>query len=351
MDTKPDTTHFSRKKKFFFYCIFYFFLIIIFFISAEVVTRMEGIRPYTMPDYNTVVEPGGRLYINNTTLGYSHLPGTFKIIINHEKVYHRTHLPNTLRITHPLDTYNPNQHKPEIWMLGDSFTYGWLFAEDSETFPWMVQERLPKYEVVNYGVSGYGTIQSLIQLKQSLAKGSIPALVTLDYASFQDERNVCSRGWLRGTVSFNQLGMLYLPYAWLDKNHQVHYKLIPAVYHNIFPFVTHSALMNLLQIYYDKFSDRHNNGHAVTKALILEIAGICKSHKIPFVLVGMTTKPMTLDTLHYCHEKGIMTADISIDLNNPENVNSIDHHPNARGNTLYTNNLVSFLLKNKLVKD
>src|SRR5208283_828611 len=102
-----------------------------------------------------------------------------------------------------------------------------------------------------------------------------------------DERNVCSRTWLRGTVTFNQLGLLYLPYAWIDRNHKVQYRIIPAVYHNVFPFTHYSAFMNFLEIQYDRMIDSKNEGHEVSKALILEFSNLCKSHEIVFVLAGI----------------------------------------------------------------
>jgi len=39
-----------------------------------------------------------------------------------------------------------------------------------KTFPWLLQERFPQYEVVNFGLNGYSTVQSLIQLREALGR-------------------------------------------------------------------------------------------------------------------------------------------------------------------------------------
>jgi hypothetical protein len=67
-----------------------------------------------------------------------------------------THLPNTLRVPYPLATDAHARSKPEIWLFGCSFTHGWSL-NDEETYPWVLQERLPMYEVVNYGAWRCGT--------------------------------------------------------------------------------------------------------------------------------------------------------------------------------------------------
>jgi hypothetical protein len=87
------------------------------------------------------------------------LPGGYSFTV--------THFPSKLRITHPLATYTDRRSKPEIWIMGCSFTHGWSL-NDQDTYPWLLQARLPQYVVVNYGVEGYGTLHALLQLREAL---------------------------------------------------------------------------------------------------------------------------------------------------------------------------------------
>ena len=62
-------------------------------------------------------------------------------------------------------------------LVGCSFTMGWAVADD-ETWAWRLQELRPDVEVVNRGVGGYGTLQSLLLLEQLLGRdGQRPARV------------------------------------------------------------------------------------------------------------------------------------------------------------------------------
>jgi hypothetical protein len=105
-----------------------------------------------------------------------------------------THGPDTLRITHPPNGPT-SAARPQIWIFGCSFTHGWSLS-DEQTYPWQVQRRIPEYEVVNFGVSGYGTVQSLIQFREALEQRSRSDVAIIAYASFHDERNTFSRDGL-----------------------------------------------------------------------------------------------------------------------------------------------------------
>ncbi len=111
--------------------------------------------------------------------------------LNGAYVFTATNLANTLRITHPLATYPAPDAKKEIWIFGDSVTYGWS-VNDEETFPWLLQEKFPDYEVVNFGVQGYSTLNSLIQLREALQNGKKPKLVILSYASWVSRKTTIS---------------------------------------------------------------------------------------------------------------------------------------------------------------
>ena len=152
-----------------------------------------------------------KFFSKHPTLGYSHIAGKFTVTLGDGYSFKVTHLPNTLRITHPLNTYGQEDlQKEEIWIFGCSFTHGWSL-NDQETYPWFIQQRFPEYEVINFGVSGYGTIHSLIQLNEALEKGRRPKIAVLTYGSLHDERNVFLRNPPKNGTFKENASYLFFP--------------------------------------------------------------------------------------------------------------------------------------------
>jgi lysophospholipase L1-like esterase len=84
--------------------------------------------------------------------------------------------------------------RPRIAFVGDSYVWGYD-AEAEERFTERLQERLPGYEVLNLGVSGYGTDQEYL-LSQRVLPALRPDVVVLVYASNDSRDN--SSNWRYG---------------------------------------------------------------------------------------------------------------------------------------------------------
>lgn len=317
--------------------------------GVEVTLRWLGYRPWQARDVKIIVEPGDKFFIKHPTLGYTHLPGEFKVTLPDGYTFKAAHLSNTLRVTHPLDTYGVEPQRDEIWIFGCSFTHGWTL-NDEETYPWLLQEQLPEYEIVNFGVSGYGTLQSLLQFQEALEKRSKPRLVIIAYASFHDQRNTLLRLRSKQMAPWNKLGPIVQPYATVGENGNLNYAMAEMTYRE-FPLMRYSALMNLVETTYDyKVEDAFYNSHEVSKAIIREFHQLTKTHGIEWVVVGLLSDRLTADTLAYSQSEGIMTADISVDLSIPANRNlPHDPHPSPAANRQYAQKLESFL-RNTLLK-
>jgi len=70
-----------------------------------------------------------------------------------------------------LGARGPREYGPEpapgkrrLATFGDSFTFGDEIAADA-TFQWILEQQQPELEVVNFGVSGYGTDQALLRFR------------------------------------------------------------------------------------------------------------------------------------------------------------------------------------------
>jgi hypothetical protein len=192
---------------------------------------------------------------------------------------------------------------------------------------------------VNFGVDGYGTVQSLIQFKEALAKRKQPALVIIAYGSFHDERNAALRSWTK----WNQIGVL--PYARLGWDGKLKYLKEPVVYRE-FPFMRYSAFMHFLEKSYDRWEGTIRQSHEISKAVIDEFSGLCKEKGIKLVVAGLFADQATNDMLEHCSRQGIKAISISVDLNVPENMSlPYDRHPSAKANKLYAEKLEPIVAK------
>jgi hypothetical protein len=77
-----------------------------------------------------------------------------------------------------------------IVVIGDSFAFGWGVV-DGETYAARLEESLPRCEVVNLGVGGYGTDQMLLMLESEGLRYR-PDLVIVGLVSADTDRNLVS---------------------------------------------------------------------------------------------------------------------------------------------------------------
>lgn len=336
-----------RHRRILIFIIFLLILAMLAIFAGETIVRSKGVYPWRKFDMPIKVDPGGKFFAKHHNLGYSHIPGEFTVTLKDHYVFKVTHLPNTLRITHPLETYIKEiRTKEEIWIFGCSFTHGWSL-NDQETYPWLLQLNLPQYEVINYGVSGYGLLHSLIQLREALTMGHIPKIIVITYASFYDSRNVFLRSWRKAIVPFNKLGPLSQPYVRIDSNGKLVFYFAENIDYREFPLMRHSALMHFIEATYNNFEEHIYDSRGVSKALILEFANIAEKNKIALVLAGMIDDKNTRDMLLFAHEKGIKYIDMSVDLNIKEHTNlPHDGHPSARANKKFSDKLELFIKNN-----
>ena len=309
--------------------------------TAEIVLRVAGYKPWQIPNVDVAVEPKGNFFTKDSELGYKHLPGKFKVTLNGNYSFNATHLNNSLRITHPLNTYNQFSQKPEIWIFGCSFTYGWSL-NDSETYPWLLQEKLPKYEIVNFGVNGYGTLHSLIQFKEALKQANKPKIAVIAYARFHNRRNTLLRSRRKEVVAWKKLGILFHPDARLNGENNFTYSMAKIEYRE-FPLMRVSALSHFLEVIYNKFfEENYYRSHEVSKAIIEEFNRVAEAKGVKLVVVGINSGSAKM--LQELSQEGIPTADISVDLKIPANNNlPHDSHPSAIANRQYAEKLEGFL--------
>ncbi len=334
----------STKAKIFVYVAYLVLLVVFAAVLGEVVVRARGTKPWGGPggggvvDDKPLVEPGGKFYEKHDTRGWVHLPGEFKVTLKDGYSFKVTHRPDTLRITRPLAAYAQPTGQPQLWIFGCSYTHGWSL-NDEDTYAWKLQERLPGYEVVNFGVNGYGTINSLIQLREALPDAA-PAVVVLAYARFHDERNTFLRFWRKRVAPAPGFGTTLYPYARLDAKGQLVHRTVPNEYTE-FPLMRHSALMNYLETRWNTLEQKFSRGQEVSQKLILEMAELSRRHGARFILAMLVPDE---EMQAFAREHDIALVDISVPMDEEKYTNlPHDIHPGPLATTIYADRLAAFL--------
>ena len=342
----------SRSKRRAFVALLIALLTMATMLFSEVTVRLLGYQPRGEAKFSETVEPGGSLYQPHPTLGCQMRPGHYRVTLGAGYPFSATHMANTLRVTAPDDRPGPADDRPELWLLGDSFTYGYG-VDDEDTFPWRLQAQLPEYKVVNFGVPAYSTVQSCVQLREALAQGRRPRAAVALYFAEHDSRNTMLRGRRQIFHFWNRLGELTPPYARLvDGQLQI---VTGDPLYRPFPLVKQSAAMNAVEQAYVGWEQRRGKttDHLVTEAVILQMAELCKSHNTEFLVAGFSPEPETLELMRFCQRHAIAADNIQYDWQDPDNSNwpADGWHPSPLGHQRMADNLECTLKLGLLADD
>src|SRR5262249_16460631 len=127
--------------------------------------------------------------------GWSAIPGNFTHIFKRKLTDDRW---ETLSVKATINsdqsrwTGMPAQlQKPTIYVLGDSFVFGWG-VNDEQTFSYQLQMARPRYNVKLFALGGYDLVQSYLRIQQLKSEISDRDIVIIGYADFYDRRNVAA---------------------------------------------------------------------------------------------------------------------------------------------------------------
>jgi hypothetical protein len=130
----------------------------------------------------------GPVFYPDPLLGFAVHPGQYEINERFDGQRHRFQLTindGGLRAT----SYFPIHASRHIYISGDSGIFGWGL-NDEDTVPWLLQGRLPQYEVVNWSLTRYSTVHALLQLQQARARIAPEDVVVLTYHPTDVETSV-----------------------------------------------------------------------------------------------------------------------------------------------------------------
>ena len=153
--------------------------------GSEAILRAFGYWPYKAPAYRGLTDEEiikRSVYVPHAKYGYVRKPGAHVFDTRTGYEYRMTIQQNGFRITRPDEQSSGGANRPQLWVMGCSFTLGG-FLNDEESFPWLLQEAMPQFEVRNYGMGGWGTTHEYLLLKDLLERGERPQVVAVTYAT------------------------------------------------------------------------------------------------------------------------------------------------------------------------
>jgi hypothetical protein len=145
----------------------------------------------------------GPLFAASDTLGFTILPGRYRVTEHFEGRKHVFELTVT-DIGRRASSYVPAKASKRLLITGDSALFGWG-VDDEGTVPWLMQSRLPDYEVVNLSLNSYSTIHALLQLRQLVPQVGPDDIVVLEYHPASNAFNVAETDFLRNFLNGYEL--------------------------------------------------------------------------------------------------------------------------------------------------
>jgi len=313
------------------------------FLCLEIAFRILGYDSFHNDDYSIKSSPINA-YVGHSELGIQLNPGKFKITLN-DKVKFIAHHENG---NHRFVPGNSNPDSPDVLFLGCSFTYGYG-VNDDENFPSLIQKEFPLTSVRNAGVIGYGTVQSLMQLKDAIKKESVKT-VLLNFSSFHFMRNNLSPayrsnlkiGYQRSSSEVdNQMKNARFPYK-ASCDSEIEFQPWETMYSN-WTGREWFAAINWMQSGYDSSNEDVEGQVEITACIINEMVQLCENNEISFGVICLDSSPET--KLLQKRLTDVNWLDINFNFKSKKYTNlPYDSHPNKKGHQLIAKRIKLFLI-------
>ena len=263
----------------------------------------------------------GPLFRTDAALGYGMNPGKYQITEKRYGLSHRFDL-TVDDSGHRAASAMASNSSKHLYVSGDSGMFGWGLNDD-ETVPWLLQQRFPKYDVVNLSLTSYSTVQALIELERAQPKISADDVVVLTYHPITNGFNVASDEMLAflRTGFEHQLGDSHLvsnmviPFGSVDGGGQLqieHYG------------VAACAHADTAQSQCPPRQSSPDAANRVTERAFDAILAATPARVVVAVLSGPDSDPVVA----HLRSKGVPIADLRMDKGAPDSLDvvSIDEH-------------------------
>lgn len=309
--------------------------------------RLIGFGPFQFPDYTFESSPK-KCFSPKDNIGVTLVPGTFQVTMNGKLDYTAVHTADGLRST---GTNHTEERLPIVQFHGCSFTYG-MGVSDSETYPYLLQQEIPQFNIQNHGVPGYGQIQLLNQLRKQVQLFQYTKYIVLNYIPFHDERNALNAHYeeklnigyqLTQEKSETLSADFSYPFAKLEGDELIMDKRHIQEIVGSFELRTFSAIANQLSSLVMKLRSNGEEDFKLTKAIIEEINQRCENLGIELLMTFMGTDSKSQEMAIYCQSIGIETVDISVDFSDDRMINTPhDRHPSPAAHVIFSNKLSDY---------
>ena len=319
---------------------YYLFLTLITPICFELALRVLGYSAYQQLPYSIVSKPN-MCMVASTDLGFSLGEGIYQVSVNGAPTYTATHIDGK-RITRD---YLSSDSLPRVFLMGCSFTYG-MGIDDSISFPYQLQSHFKNLDIQNFGVPGFGTTQSYLQLEQEINNGNSPNLVIVNFCDFHHERNSLTPRFRNSLVmgyqrsnkeATSELSKSTFPYIENEKIKSVEFKDLYSNWTGRETF----ASVNYFQTMSDERITSNINLEQNSLDIFLRMNELCIENNIKFIVTGLTRNRVSKTFLARLKKSNIDAIDISLDLRQKKyNQLPFDTHPNSRAHDHFTKKLL-----------
>lgn len=285
----------------------------------------------------------GPLFYPDPLLGFAVHPGRYEINERFDGQRHRFQLTINdagLRAT----SYAPTQASRRIYIAGDSGIFGWGL-NDEDTVPWLLQGRLPQYEVVNWSLTRYSTVHALLQLQQARARIGPEDVVVLTYHPTDVDTNVAlpaifrdfSDGLEAQLADAQFVAAINYPFGAFDDQGRF------VIRRTKLSCFLRTAVADCGQVNVDQKAAMR-----VTERAFDEIIALHAGRLLVAVVGGSGSDPV----ISYLRTKGVLVADVTPHANEPESKDEIatDTHGGAFWNHLMFTRLLSALQSTQLIR-
>ncbi len=308
-------------------------------LAVEAILRISGHQPWQY----LVHENEPTMHEHDDTLGWRNKAGQYEFpgYTARRNPIQMTFFEGGLRRARVNQEAIQDQ-RPKMVFVGGSFTQGWGIS-DRRTYPWKVQRRFPKFEVLNYGTGGYGTYQALLTLERALPTLNDPRVVLYGFMAHHQNRNVATDTWLETLSKYSNRSHVFVPYATVDDQGGL-VRHPPEAYTTV-PLRNQLALANLLGKGFmrARTEARKRQAHPVTQAILQEMNKLSHSHGARLVVVMLQanqTLKSTYEAFLARHDIPVIDCVFSL---TPDMRIRREGHPNGKANAQWAKCIIEQL--------
>lgn len=257
--------------------------------SIELLLRATGNEPRKS---NSLHKKQPIIYTKDIDLGWIQKPGKyiFNPWSNEGKSTNFTVNNDSSR-----NVYYESKSNRKIIFIGGSLTQGWA-VDDKNNFVSLFQLKKPKFNVINYGVGGYGGYQSMLVQEKIIKNLSSIDVMVYGFIDHHELRNVAAGSWMSLLNKFSYRGHTSVPFAALDDEKNLIRN--PPLDHIKIPYSSYSSLLTKIEKRLMKINSRkrERNKFLISKKIIQKMNENSKKINASFLILFLENSKKKLDT-------------------------------------------------------